>query len=89
MKHIQNPATEHYLAISRYIQNLAQRLHTQKPGILGIMEYSEPFHNYIPTHIQNPLILQKFTNIQNSGIFKTRHVQNPLKDSRLSFFWKK
>ena len=33
-----------------HIQNLVQRLHTQKAGILGILEYSEPFHNCIPTH---------------------------------------
>ena len=40
----------------------------QKPDMLGILEYSEPFHNCIPTHEQ------KFTNIQNSGIFKTWHI---------------
>ena len=31
-------------------------MHTQKPGILGILEHSEPFHICIPTHIQNPVI---------------------------------
>ena len=34
-------------------------LHMQKPDILGIPEYSEPFHNYIPTYIQNPVIFTK------------------------------
>ena len=31
----------------------------QKPDILGIQEYSEPFHNYILTYIQNPVIFTK------------------------------
>ena len=31
----------------------------QKPGIIGILEYSEHFHNCIPTHIQNPVIFTK------------------------------
>ena len=35
---------------------IAQRLHTQKPATLGILEYSEPFPNCIPTHIQDPII---------------------------------
>ena len=37
-RHIQNPAIGHYLAIFRHIQNLVQHLHTQKCGILGILE---------------------------------------------------
>ena len=28
----------------------------QKPGILEIMEYSQPLHNWIPTQIQNPVM---------------------------------
>ena len=27
----------------------------QNPGMFEIMEYSEPFHSYIPAHIQNPV----------------------------------
>ena len=50
-RHIQNRAIGHYSAIFRHIQNLVQCFFMQKPGILGILEYSEPFHNYIPTHI--------------------------------------
>ena len=46
---IQNPAMGHYSVIFRHIQNLMQCLHMQKPGILGILEYSELFHNCIPT----------------------------------------
>ena len=34
-------------------QNLVQRLHMQKPGIFGILKYSELYHYCIPTHIQN------------------------------------
>ena len=58
-RHIQNPAIGHYSTIFRHIQNLVQPLHMQKPDILGILEYSEPFHNYIPTNIQNPVIFTK------------------------------
>ena len=71
-RHIQNPSIGYYSAIFRHIQNLVQRLHMQKPGILAILEYSELFHNCIPSHIQS--YLRKFTNIQNSSIFKTHHV---------------
>ena len=62
-RHIQNPATGHYLAMFRCIQDLVQRLYTVKPGILSILEYSELFHNCIQMHIQN---LVTFT--------KTRHI---------------
>ena len=58
-RHIQNPAIRHYSVISRQIPNLVQKLHTQKPGILEILEYSEPFYNCVPPHIQNPVILTK------------------------------
>ena len=44
-RHIQNPAMEHYSAIFWYIQNVVQRLHTQKPSIRGILDaYSGPCH---------------------------------------------
>ena len=58
----------------------------QKPGILGILEYSEPFHNYIPTYIQNTVIFTKI--YENSELYHTEnptHVQNPLKDLGWSF----
>ena len=58
-KHIQNPAIGHYSAIFSHIQNLIQCLQMQKPGILRILEYSEPFHNCILMHIQNPVIFTK------------------------------
>ena len=58
-RHIQSPAIEHYSAIFRHIQNLVQHFQTQKPGIIGILEYSEPFHNCILTHIQNPVVFTK------------------------------
>ena len=53
-RHIQNLAIGHDSAIFSNIQNLAQ-----KPGILGILEYSKPFHHCILTHIQNPVMLAK------------------------------
>ena len=40
-------------------------MHIQKPSIFRILEYSEPFCNCIPTHIQNPII---FTKIDKSCI---------------------
>ena len=58
-RHIQNPTARHYSVIFRDIQNPVQCLHMQKPGILGILEYSEPFHNCISTYIQNPNIFTK------------------------------
>ena len=65
-RHIQNPVIRYYSAISTHIQNLVQCLHMQKPGTLGIMEYSKLFHNCIPTHIQNPVIFD-----ENLQIFRT------------------
>ena len=47
-------------------------------NLLEILEYSEPFHNCIPTHIQNPGIFTKFTNIQNSDIFNMCHIYRTL-----------
>ena len=58
-RHIQNPAIGHHSAIFRHIQDLAQRLHMQKPDLLGILEYLEPLHNYIPTYIQKLVIFTK------------------------------
>ena len=57
----------------------------QKPGILRILEYSEPFHNCIPKHIENTVI-RKFMNIQNSDILKTRNIFRNL--SKMEFFAK-
>ena len=48
---IQNSAIGHYSTIFKHIENLAQLLHMQKPGIFGILEYSEIFYNCIPKHI--------------------------------------
>ena len=58
-RHIQNTATGHYSAIFRHIQSLAPRLHTQKPDIFRILEYSQTFLNCIPAHIQSPIISTK------------------------------
>ena len=46
-------------ALFSHIQNLAQLLLIQKPGLLRILEYSELFHNCIRTHIQKPVIFTK------------------------------
>ena len=52
----------------------------QKSGIFEILEYSEPFHNCLLAHIQNPIIFTEISktwvtleiqNINNAGIFKT------------------
>ena len=42
--HVQNPVIGHYSVLFRHIQNFVQCLHMQKPGILEILEYSEPLH---------------------------------------------
>ena len=44
----------------------------QKPEIFGILEYSEPFHNCILKHIQNPV---KFMRIGKPCV--TLEVQTP------------
>ena len=71
-RHIQNPVIGHYLAIFRHIQNLVQHLHTQKLGILEILEHSELFHNCIPTHIQSPVTFRKL--YEYSELSQTRHI---------------
>ena len=38
---------------------------------MGILGYSEPFHNCIPTHIQNPVNSVENTGIENPEIFRT------------------
>ena len=61
----------------------------QKPEILGFLEYSEPFYNCIPTHIQNPVILTTiYEHSKLRHIFNPAHIQNPLKDLRWSFLQK-
>ena len=68
-RHIRNLSIGHQSAIFRLIQNFAQHLHTQKPGILGILEYSEPFHNCNPTHIQNSVIFTKIYEYSKLGTY--------------------
>ena len=55
----QTYAIGHYSALFRHIQNLMQHLHMEKTGILGMLEYAEPFCICIHMHIQNPVILTK------------------------------
>ena len=46
----------------------------QEPGIIEMLEYSEPFNNRITTHMQNPVIFTKIgkpcvtLEIRNSGM---------------------
>ena len=61
----------------------------QKPGILEILEYSAPFHNRIPNHIQNPVISMKIYEYSElRHILNYTHIQNPLKHLRLTFLRK-
>ena len=90
-RHIQNPAIRYYSAIIRHIQNLAQQLLTQKPGLLGILGYLKPFHKCILMHIQNPVIFTKIykyrtltylkpdTYSEHSKIFRWNFLQKYLK----------
>ena len=57
--HIQKLAIGHYSSMFRHIQKLVQPLHMQNPSILQILGYSEPLHNWILMHIQNPVIFMK------------------------------
>ena len=47
----ENSLFRHYSAVFRHIQNLLWSLHMPKPGIFGILEYTEPFHNCTPSSI--------------------------------------
>ena len=51
--HSHNSLFRHLLDIFSDMQNLVKRLHIQ---IFRILEYSEPFHDCIPTNNQNPVI---------------------------------
>ena len=72
--HSENSLFRHYSAIFRHIQNLVLPSHIQKPGIFGNLEYSEPFHNCIPSSVQNSAIFKKIgkpfatLEIENLGI---------------------
>ena len=59
-------------------------LHTQKSGLLGILEYSKSFHNCITRHIQNPVIFTKIYEYSNSGI-KTDTYAEPSQRFRMTF----
>ena len=84
-RNIQNPGIVRtvYSGIFRHIQNLVWRLHMQKPGVCGSLEYSEPFYNSIPTHIQNFVIFTKIgkpcviLEIQNPGILTIIEYSDP------------
>ena len=66
-----------------------QPLHIWKSIKFGILEYLESFHNYVPTHIQNPVMFTKTgkpcvtVEIQSPGILSILeysepwHVENP------------
>ena len=73
-RHIQNPVIWHYSAIFRHIQNLVQRLHIHKPSIIGILEIQDS--SIIESRRIFTILpyLPKFTNIENSDIFKMQHI---------------
>ena len=81
-KHIQNPILGHYLAIFRNIQNRVQRLHIQKPDILEILEYSEPFRNFTPFIFRTLSFYEKLRIFRTLTYLKPNTYQNPLKDLR-------
>ena len=87
-RYIQNSAVKYYPAVFRHIQNLVQCLHTQKLGILGILEYSEPFHNYIPTHIQSPVILTKINEYSELTYLKLNTYSEQSQRFMIEFFAK-
>ena len=89
IRYIQNPALRHYSAIFRHIQNLVQRLHTQKPDILGILKHSESFHNCNPVTYselcyinENLWIFSTLTNLKPDTYFE------PSQSFKIEFFSK-
>ena len=58
-------------------------LEIQNPGIMTILEYSEPLQNYIPTHFQNLAIFTKTgkpcvtLEIKNPGILAILEYSEP------------
>ena len=72
-----------FIHIQAYAEPWLTLLHMQKPSIFGILEYSEPFHNCIPMHIQNSVILTKkskpfvMVEIQNPGILAILEYSEP------------
>ena len=73
-RHIQNPVMWYYSAIFRHIQNLVQRLHMHKPSIIGILEIQDSSIIESRQLFRILPYLQKFTNIENSDIFKTQYI---------------
>ena len=77
-------------ALFSHIQNLVQCLHMQKPGILVILlAYSCNIQNasiIASCHIDKNL--WTFTNIQNSGVFKTWHIFRTVSKFKIEFFFK-
>ena len=88
MRHIQNPAIGHCSAIFRHIQNLAQHLQLQKPGILGILEYSVPFHNGIPTHSEPCHIYENLRMFRTLRYLKLNTYSEPSQRFKIEFFLK-
>ena len=85
-RHIQNPVIGHYSAIFRYIWNPVQQLPTQRPGIFGIMEYSE--HSCIPMHIQNLVIFMKIYKYSELWHLKHATYSKPSQRRKIEFFAK-
>ena len=60
----------------------------QKPEIFGIMEHSEPFHNYIQTHIQNPAIQENLQIFRTLTYLKPDTYAEPSQRFKMEFFSK-
>ena len=57
--HSENSLFRYYSAKFGYIQNLLEPSHIQKPVTFIILEYSGPFHNCLPSSLQNPITFTK------------------------------
>ena len=86
--HIQNLSIWHYSAIFRHIQNLVQCLHTQKPGILEILEYSGTFYNCIPTYSEPCHIYENFPIFKTLAHLKPNTYSESSQRSKVEFFAK-
>ena len=75
-------------ALFSHIQayNFLQHLHMQKPDIIRVLEHSEAFRSYIPTHIQNSLI---FPLLHPDAYSELSHIYENLRIFRTRTYWKR
>ena len=87
-RHIQNYVIGHYLVLFRHMQNLVQCLHMQKPGILEIFDYSEPFHLHPNTSSGPCHICENLRILRTLTYLKPETHSKPCQKFKMEFFTK-